>query len=191
MAPGELPVSNGDLSREQHGRRGDSLAEAIAALRPRLLSFAFSLTGDRELAADLTQETMARALGAAWRFTPGTNLKAWLFRIMRNLRLNQLRDAGRAPIEAPFDELAEELATGAGPLRPVEHEAVVKADLAQVMGRLNALPALFRLPVQLTAIEQLSYAEAAGVLGIPLGTVMSRIHRGRRMLIAGLAEERA
>jgi RNA polymerase sigma-70 factor (ECF subfamily) len=159
----------------------------VAALRPRLVAFAYSLTRDREEAADLAQETMARALGAAWRFTPGTNLKAWLFRILRNLHLNRARQAARMPAAMSVEELPVELAAAGRALRSAEHEAALKADLAEVVAALRSLPAAFAIPLQLTAIEELSYAETAEVLGIPVGTVMSRVHRGRRLLLARLA----
>ena len=164
-----------------------SLADQMAALRPRLVAFAYSLTRDREEAADLAQETIARALGAAWRFTPGTNLKAWLFRTLRNLHLNRVRKAGRMPTAISVEELPVELATTSRQLHSVEHEAVVKADLLAVLEALRGLPLVFALPLQLTAIEDLSYAETAEVLSVPVGTVMSRVHRGRRLLLARIA----
>lgn len=166
------------------------MADEVAALSPRLVAFAFSLTRDREEAADLAQETIVRALGAMWRFTPGTNLKAWLFRILRNLHLNRLRHAARVPDATSVEALPVELAATGRALRSAEHEAVLNADLAAVLAAFRALPPAFALPLQLTAIEELSYVETAGVLGIPVGTVMSRIHRGRRLLLARLGETR-
>lgn len=169
------------------GPTAASLADEMAALRPRLVAFAYSLTRDHEEAADLAQETIARALGSAWRFTPGTNLKAWLFRILRNLHLNRLRRVARMPEAMSVEELPVELAATGRALRSAEHEAVLNADLAAVTVAFRTLPAAFALPLQLTAVEELSYAETAAVMGIPVGTVMSRIHRGRRLLLARLA----
>lgn len=168
---------------------GEALAVEMAALRPRLVRFAYSLTHDREEVADLAQETIARALGAAWRFAPGTNLKAWLFRIPRNLHLNRVRGAARMPGAISVEELPVELSTSSRSLHPVEHEAVLRADLAAALKALRGLPSILATPLHLTAIEELSYAQTAEVLGIPVGTVMSRVHRGRRLLLACLAED--
>ncbi len=164
----------------------EPLADQIAAMRPRLYHFACSLTREPEEAADLAQETVVRALGATGSFTPGTNLKAWLFRILRNLYLNRRRDARGWPADIFLAELPVELAAEGGP-RPVEREALARADLAAVLEAFRSLPPIFALPLHLTAVEQLSYAETAAVLGIPIGTVMSRVHRGRRLLLARLA----
>lgn len=166
----------------------EPLADQIAAMRPRLYHFACSLTGDPEEAGDLAQETVMRALGATGSFTPGTNLKAWLFRILRNLYLNHRRGAKGHPGEISIAELPFELPGEGGP-RPVEREALLHAELATVLGAFRSLPPVFALPLHLTAVEELTYAETATVLGIPIGTVMSRIYRGRRLLLARLAGE--
>lgn len=164
------------------------LADQIAELQPRLLRFAFSLTHDPEEAADLAQDTIARALGAAWRFTPGTNLRAWLFRIMRNLHLNHVRDGAARPGVESLQELRE----AAGPearlgFSPVEKQAIERASLEAVREAFAKLPARYAAPIHLVCVEELSYAETAEVLSIPVGTVMSRMYRGRRLLAAGLA----
>ena len=186
MDPGQTGGPAPEQLCDQQSRAG-SLADEMAALSPRLVAFAYSLTRDREEAADLAQETMTRALGAAWRFTPGTNLKAWLFRILRNLHLNRVRQAARMPVAMSVEELPVELAETGRALRSAEHEAALKADLAEVLDALRSLPVVFAIPLQLTAMEELSYAETAEVLGIPVGTVMSRVHRGRRLLLSRLA----
>jgi RNA polymerase sigma-70 factor (ECF subfamily) len=166
----------------------EDLATQIVEQQPRLLRFAWSLTRDREAAEDLAQETIARALASQWRFQPGTNLKAWLFRILRNLHLNVLRAAGTHPALVSIEELVVEPA-GAHEqnLNPVEARAIERAELRRIADIYRTLPPAFAVPLYLTAVEELSYAEAASILDIPVGTVMSRIYRARRLLISRLA----
>ena len=160
------------------------VAEQIAALRPRLLRFALTLTRDSEDAADLAQDTMARALAASWRFTPGTSLPAWLFRIMRNLHLNRVRDGRAAPRLESLDGIREAAAAEDFELSSVERAAIDRASLARVRAAFAKLPDKYAIPIHLVSVEGLSYAETAEVLDVPIGTVMSRIYRGRRLLIA-------
>ena len=167
---------------------GGNLEAQIVGLRSRLLRFAYSLSRDREAAEDLAQETIARALAAQWRFQPGTNLKAWLFRILRNVHLNVIRAAGSHPALVSIEELVTEpFNPHEHDLNPVEARAIERADLARVAEVYRTLPPSFAVPLYLTAVEELSYAEAASILDIPVGTVMSRVYRGRRLLIARLA----
>ena len=165
-----------------------AFAEQVAAFQPRLLRFAWSFTRDPEEAADLAQETVLRALGSQWRFTPGTNLKAWLFRILRNLYLNRQRSASTHAETVPLDEL--DLKRGYGDLAPspVEESVIRNAELAEVLAAFRSLPTLYATPLHLTAVEEMSYRETAAILGIPAGTVMSRVYRGRRLLLARLME---
>ncbi len=164
------------------------LADQIVALRPRLVGFARSLTRDATSAEDLAQETVARALAARWRFKPGTNLKAWLFRIMRNTFLNVLRDSAARPRLVPLDELAGERAgSKADPSSPVEADVIMRADLGRIGEAYRTLPSTFAFPLYLTAVEELTYAEVATILDIPIGTVMSRVYRARRRLMSLLA----
>ncbi len=162
------------------------LAAQIAAFQPRLLRFALALTRDREDAADLAQDTVARALAARWRFTPGTNLPAWLFRIMRNLHLNRVRDGRARPRLESLEDVREAAAAEDFDLSSVERAAIERASLARVRAAFAKLPDKYAIPIHLVSVEELSYAEAAEVLDIPIGTVMSRIYRGRRLLIAAL-----
>lgn len=164
------------------------LADQIADFHPRLMRFALSLTHVHDEAADLTQDTMARALGAAWRFTPGTNLAAWLFRIMRNLHLNRVRDGAARPRIESLDEVREVAGrSGNDGFSPVERQALERASLAAVRAAFATLPHRYAAPLHLVSVEELSYAETAAVLSIPIGTVMSRIYRARKMLAAALA----
>lgn len=171
---------------ETNPREGADVAAQIVELRPRLVRFAWSLTRESDAAEDLAQETIARALASQWRFQPGTNLKAWLFRIMRNIHLNELRSAGTHPALVSIEELGLEPTTGRDQANPVEARIIERADLRRLAEVYRTLPQVFAVPLHLTAIEELSYAEAASILDVPVGTVMSRIYRARRMLMSRL-----
>lgn len=168
---------------------GPNLPEDIAAFQPRLVRFAYSLTRNQDDAADLAQDTIVRALAAGERFTPGTNLRAWLFRILRNLHLNRLRHAANRPHPLSLEDAATDLLPLNASLRPVEDEALRRAKLEEVLHAFRCLPPQYSVPVYLSTVEQLTYAEIATRLGIPIGTVMSRIHRGRHLLLGWLVEE--
>ena len=164
-----------------------ALADEIAAQAPRLRSYAYSLTRDPADAEDLAQETVARALKASDRFRPGTNLGAWLFAIARNLHISRMRTAARRP-SVSADDLDQELQADPGVLQPVEQAVLARADMRELMAAFRALPPVFAEPLRMTAIEELSYQETARRLGVPIGTVMSRIYRGRRLLMRRLRE---
>jgi RNA polymerase sigma-70 factor (ECF subfamily) len=166
------------------------VAAQIVELRPRLVRFAWSLTRDPEAAEDLAQETIVRALASQWRFQPGTNLKAWLFRILRNVHLNVVRAASTRPGVLSIEELVADPVTADQDLDPVAARVIQRADLAQIVAAYRTLPPAFAAPLYLTAIEELRYAEAAAILDIPVGTVMSRVYRARRLLIARLKRGR-
>lgn len=149
-------------------------AAEVEALIPRLRRYARALTGSRDAADDLTQDTLERAWGkrALWR--PGTNLRAWLFTVMHNVHVNGLRTVRR--MEASGGDVEEERLPAAN--SSVETGIV----LAELRAALAALPDDQRAVVLLVGLEQLTYAETAEVLGIPVGTVMSRLARGRERL---------
>ncbi len=175
------------MSESNAGEEID-LAEQIVAMRPHLVRFAHSLTRDSAAAEDLAHETVARALAARWRFQPGTNLRAWLFRILRNTYLNLLRESTTRPRLVSFDELAGELSgSRADSPSPVEADVILRADLRRIAEVYRTLPTAFAIPLYLTAVEELSYAEVATILDIPIGTVMSRVYRARRRLMSLLA----
>jgi RNA polymerase sigma-70 factor (ECF subfamily) len=156
----------------------------LAALVPRLRRYARALTASREAADDLTQDTLERAWSkrALWR--AGTDLRAWLFAIMHNVYVNGAR---RGQPAAADQGVADEL-----PAATSAESAIVLAELARALTR---LPDEQREVVLLVGLEQFSYAETAEVLGVPLGTVMSRLSRGRErlraMLEAGAGTERS
>ena len=148
----------------------------IVAEIPRLRRYARALTGDVVRADDLVQDTLERALGkwALWR--PG-NLRAWLFSIMHNLFVNQARSP--RVVDYPGDEALPEL-----PARGNQGDALELRDFARSLAR---LPEEQREVLLLVGLEDLSYEDAAKVLGVPIGTVMSRLSRGRERLRAHLA----
>ena len=177
-----------ELVADVAGLDDGTIAEQIAALQPRLCRFAWSLSRDPEEAADLAQETVLRALGSQWRFTPGTNLKAWLFRILRNLYLNRQRSTSARAETVPFDALDANLGLADRQANPIERAVIVKAQVEDVLAAFRGLPAAYAAPLHLTAVEGLTYAETARILDIPIGTVMSRVYRGRRRLLTRLGE---
>jgi RNA polymerase sigma-70 factor, ECF subfamily len=159
--------------------------EDALALSDQVYRVARHLAGSREEAEDLVQETYARAFRSWRQFTPGTNLRAWLLRILTNLNIDRGRRQQRAPQMTPletndyylYDKLAE---SGDG-----------VSDEQKVVERLSALSAVphdFRDVLVLVDLGDFSYADAAQILDIPVGTVMSRLHRGRRILKRELAE---
>jgi RNA polymerase sigma-70 factor (ECF subfamily) len=149
------------------------------------------LVNSREEAEDLVQETYARAF-RSWRsFTPGTNLRAWLLRILTNLNIDRGRRQQRTPDMQPLEEgdyfLYNKLEESAG--RPLEEEQVVeRLSQNDVVDALSAVPHDFRDVLVLVDIGDFSYADAAQILDIPIGTVMSRLHRARRVLKRELAD---
>ncbi len=130
-------------------------------------------------AEDLVQETLYRAFRGFDRFRPGTNIRAWLHTILQRVRTDALRRAGRRPQTEELD--------GEGPAMPAPQEALTWGGEA-VERALGSVPEVFRTALLLRDVEELSYAEIAATLQVPQGTVMSRIHRGRTLLRAALAE---
>jgi len=168
--------------------------EEALELADQVYQVARRLVGSREEAEDLMQETYARAF-RSWRsYQPGTNLRAWLLRILTNLNIDRARARQRRPQTEPLEEgdyfLYNRLAGSGGDQQPEEEERVL-ARLSQdgVVAALSELPHDFRDVVVLVDIGGFAYAEAAQILDIPVGTVMSRLHRGRRILKRQLAEE--
>jgi RNA polymerase sigma-70 factor (ECF subfamily) len=154
-----------------------------AALReqiPRLRRYARALTGRHEAADDLVQDTLERALSRSALFRPGGDPRPWLFTIMHNIFVNQVRSAA-ARRTTPIDA---ELVEPAG--RDTAQEGLAMRDLDRALGQ---LPADQREILLLIGLENLSYADAARILGIPVGTVMSRLSRGREKLRSALAGE--
>jgi RNA polymerase sigma-70 factor (ECF subfamily) len=138
-------------------------------------------------AEDLVQDTLVKAMRAREQYEPGTNLKAWLFKILHNTFINKYRRGGleRIVLEGPdADPLADGWVSAASmrALRDPETQALRPLVQEEIHQALDELPEEFRLAVVLSDVEELSYKEIAEVMGCPVGTVMSRLHRGRRLL---------
>lgn len=161
-------------------------AESLGYLEP-LYAAALRLTRNPADAEDLVQDTFVKALRFADRFTPGTNLKAWLFTILHNTWRNRIRDAARAPVEVDSDRVEDAVAQGPGAPETPERILLRATIDAELQAALDALPDAFRQAVWLRDVEEFSYAEIASMLEIPIGTVMSRISRGRRLLFDRLS----
>ncbi len=166
--------------------------EEALELSDQVYRVARHLAGSREEAEDLMQEAYARAF-RSWRsFTPGTNLRAWLLRILTNLNIDRGRKKQRTPDTQPLEEgdyfLYNKLEESNGPAQD-EERVVERLSQDDVVSALSAVPHDFRDVVVLVDIGDFTYADAAQILDIPIGTVMSRLHRGRRILKRELAEE--
>jgi RNA polymerase sigma-70 factor (ECF subfamily) len=169
--------------------------EEALGLADQVYRVARRLVGTREEAEDLVQETYARAF-RSWRsFAPGTNLRAWLLRILTNLNVDRGRRIQRTPDLQPLEEgdyyLANKVAESAGEQALEQERVVERLSQDTIVSALSSLPHDFRDVVVLVDIGEFSYADAAQILDIPIGTVMSRLHRGRRLLKQRLAEEAA
>ena len=189
-----------DTSQETDARRLATEArdrvrfeEDALALSDQVYRVARHLVGSREEAEDLMQETYARAF-RSWRsFRPGTNLRAWLLRILTNLNIDRGRKLQRTPDSQPLEEgdyfLYNKLEESVGDESPDEERVVERLSQDNVVSALSAVPHDFRDVLVLVDIGDFSYADAAQILDIPIGTVMSRLHRGRRILKTQLAGE--
>lgn len=190
----------GDAEIDSDARRVASEARDRVRFEEEALGFADQvyrvarrLVGSREEAEDLVQDTYARAF-RSWRsYTPGTNMRAWLLRILTNLNLDRGRKIQRTPDTQPLEEgdyyLANKLAAAEGEQVLDQDRVVEKLSQDSVVNALAAVPHNFRDVVVLVDIGDFSYADAAQILDVPIGTVMSRLHRGRRILKQQLAEE--
>jgi RNA polymerase sigma-70 factor (ECF subfamily) len=138
------------------------------------------LTRNEADAQDLVQDTYVKAFKARKQFKPGTNLKAWLFTILHNTFRNRRRDIGRDPVEVDSDRV--DLAAPADPAGTPEEHLLRAAMGPELQAALDSLPEAFREAVWLRDVEEFPYADIAEMLEVPLGTVMSRISRGRRLL---------
>ena len=152
--------------------------EALPHLRA-LYGTAYRMTRNAHDAEDLVQETFLRAYRGFDRYEAGTNIRAWLFTILHRARTDAFRRAGRSPQTVEM--------TGEGPAVPAPQEALA-SGAEDIERALFALPEVFRVAVILRDVEDLSYDEIAGALDIPIGTVMSRIHRGRALLRTALSK---
>lgn len=166
--------------------------EDALALADQVYRVARGVSRSTEEAEDLMQETYARAFRSWQSFTPGTNLRAWLLRILTNLNIDRGRRIQRGPDMQPLEAgdyyLVDRLEENGGPISAEER---VDERLSQdnIVSALSNVPHDFRDVIVLVDLGDFSYQDAAQILDIPIGTVMSRLHRGRRILKKQLAEE--
>ena len=162
-------------------------SEALGLLEP-LFATALRLTRNRSDAEDLVQDTYVKAFRFADRFARGTNLKAWLYTILHNTWRNRRRDAARDTVEVDSERVEQAAAFDGPAAHDTPEHILLRATLdADLQAALDGLPEAFREAVWLRDVEEFSYAEIAEMLGVPIGTVMSRISRGRRLLFERLS----
>src|SRR5512133_129847 len=168
--------------------------EEALELSDQVYRVARRLVGSREEAEDLVQQTYERAFRSWRQFTPGTNLRAWLLRILTNLNIDRGRRQQRTPQTTPLDNeagdyfLYNKLEAQVPEENPDEERVIEKLSQDSIVDALAEVPHDFRDVLVLVDIGEFSYADAAQILDIPIGTVMSRLHRARRILKKELAE---
>lgn len=186
----DLPVDPADETPQERAARFE---REVLPLVDSLYAGAMRMTRNPEDAADLVQETIERAFKAFDKFKPGTNLKAWLFRIQTNNFINGYRKKQRQPAQSWSEEvedwqMAEAAAHTATGLKSAEAVALESLPDSDIKDALAQIPEEFRLAVYFADVEGFSYKEISEIMDTPVGTVMSRLHRGRKLLRESLRE---
>ena len=185
------------LRLAQQARNRVHFEEEALELSDQVYRVARRLAGTREEAEDLVQQTYERAFRSWQQFTPGTNLRAWLLRILTNLNIDRGRRDQRTPQTSSIDQLEDagdyvlyNRLEAVGPdANPDEERVDERLSQDSIVDALSEVPHDFRDVVVLVDIGEFSYADAAQILDIPIGTVMSRLHRGRRIQKKNLADK--
>lgn len=182
--PEDTPNDNAPIDDRDLGALFES--QAIPFM-DQLYAAAMRMTRNPADAADLVQETFVKAFAAFGRFEQGTNVKAWLYRILTNTFINLYRKNQRNPYQGTIDDLEDwqmggAVSATATVTRSAEAEAIDHLPDSAVKDALQSIPEDFRLAVYLADVEGFAYQEIADIMKTPVGTVMSRLHRGRRML---------
>lgn len=178
-------VGSAVMSTETKEATAARFERDVAPFLDSLYGAALRMTRNPTDAEDLVQEATLKAFAAFDSFTEGTNLKAWLFRILTNTYINQYRKKQRAPLQTSADELTDSQLNDVGEnlgMRSAEAEAMARLADGEIVDALAALPEDFRMAVYLVDVEGFSYKEAAEIMETPVGTVMSRLSRGRKQL---------
>ena len=186
------PLGWAVMSTEAEDARERFEEQALPYL-DQLYAAALRMTKNPADAQDLVQDTFTRAYGSFGTFQQGTNLKAWLYRILTNSYINSYRKRQREPHLGAIDELEDwqlggAESTTATSARSAEAEALDRMPASVIKDALMQVPADFRMAVYFADVEGFSYQEIADIMGTPVGTVMSRLHRGRRLLRGLLAD---